>query len=220
MPTMLAPPYEILDSIVSILTEAGHVATGFRVRCGADCFLVTARHAMPDSETAHLRMQSMYEKGAIDETLARADDGTSDADVAAFRIPFTGRALDIERVSDEGIYLAQDVLALGFPGGTRYVHDGPGGFLALPLVKKGVLAAIASQDRPMYLDLIANPGFSGGPVLFAPHHANEIRICGMISQTATVSAIIEEDAARKLLAAAGISTAISPTAIRSVLPVK
>lgn len=208
MPTQLMPPHEIFDCVVSLETEEHKVATGFQVRRGDRCFLVTAKHAMPDSENANLRIRKMDDPGAEVLELRRLD-GEHEADVAVFGVPFTGRALDISRVGDEGLYVAQDVLALGFPGGERYSVPMPQGFLALPLVKKGIVSAFAAKDRPMYLDLIANFGFSGGPVIFAPTQGGAVRVCGMISQTATMSVPSDDVDARALLAAAGISTAVS-----------
>lgn len=216
MPVQLMPPREVFDSVVSLETEEHKVATGFRVRRGDRCFLLTAKHAMPDSRRASLRTRTMDDPGAAVLELERLD-GEHEADVAVFGVPFTGRALDISRVGDDGLYVAQEVLALGFPGGERYNVPMPQGFLALPLVKKGIVSAFAAADRPMYLDLIANLGFSGGPVIFAPAQGGPVRVCGMISQTATMPVPSDDANARALLTAAGISTAASSVELLQLL---
>lgn len=56
---------------------------------------------------------------------------------------------------------------VGYPGGTSYtVEVGGGGEPnVLPMTKKGIIAAMTSVPNRLYLDLIANPGFSGSPVV-------------------------------------------------------
>ncbi|MYC29349.1 MAG: hypothetical protein F4X65_04560 [Chloroflexi bacterium] len=76
--------------------------------------------------------------------------------------------------------LAQDVYFCGYPYGLT-VEAGPDinqGF-PIPLVKKGVLSGM-SPNR-FLIDAINNPGFSGGPVVFAAPQSNNFKVAGVIS---------------------------------------
>ena len=82
--------------------------------------------------------------------------------------------------SSAGMVLGQDVYFCGYPYGLNIEVDPDKnrGF-PLPLVKKGVISGMFEEY--MLIDAINNPGFSGGPVVFAMPQSNSFRVAGVIS---------------------------------------
>jgi S1-C subfamily serine protease len=81
------------------------------------------------------------------------------------------------------VRLGQDVYFLGFPFGLgSRTMSGPA---MIPFVKKGIFSAIDSRDeagRVIYVDGHNNPGFSGGPIIFANFDKNRaLQIGGVIA---------------------------------------
>ncbi len=79
-----------------------------------------------------------------------------------------------------GLVLGQDVYFCGYPYGLKIEvsSDINRGF-PIPLVKKGALAGIFPNH--MLIDAINNPGFSGGPVVFAAPQSNDFKVAGVVS---------------------------------------
>lgn len=203
---------EFHHSTVLVETEEGKVATGFIVQHEDRVILITAAHAVPDADSARFLVGSSQTLGRTDLTIPRVDDRdlATEDDVAIFQLPNPKwPLLDSTRIDDDGAYHSMDVLMLGYPGGTNFAVDLQGGPQVLPMVKKGVIAAITSRPRRTYLDVIANPGFSGSPVLMALPSAPRVMIAAMVIQTAVHSSENELS-----LSAAGISVAVPAPSIR------
>ena len=86
--------------------------------------------------------------------------------------------LPMEATSD-GLTYGQDVFFLGFPYDLlgKYIF-GPEGY-PMPFVKK---ATVSLFDGAVFLlDGHGNPGFSGGPVVFARPHETKYRVAAVIS---------------------------------------
>jgi hypothetical protein len=88
--------------------------------------------------------------------------------------------------STKDIVLGQDVYFLGFPYEMSMPSGQANGFFPLPLVKKACVSMFdfSSPTGPWHLMLDGhnNPGFSGGPVLFAPKgYGSANKIAGIIS---------------------------------------
>ena len=83
-----------------------------------------------------------------------------------------------------GIVVGQDVYFLGFPFGlkTRITRPSP---TYIPFIKKAVLSAIdvpPDSGPILYLDGHNNPGFSGGPVIFANFkEGDRLQIAGVVA---------------------------------------
>jgi hypothetical protein len=91
--------------------------------------------------------------------------------------------------------LGQDMYFLGFPYGLSMPMGVENSEFPFPLIKRGCLSALSSlgPNGPvvMFLDGHNNPGFSGGPVLFAKGGqgpANQVAgvISGYLSEWKTV----------------------------------
>jgi S1-C subfamily serine protease len=83
------------------------------------------------------------------------------------------------------MYLSQDVYFLGFPYGWHAEVGALNNDFPLPIVKKACVSMISllpGAPRLLLLDGHNNPGFSGGPVVFAPPDTNAAtRVAGVVS---------------------------------------
>jgi len=84
-----------------------------------------------------------------------------------------------------GIHIGQDIYFLGFPFGLGSDVGSINRQFPLPFIKKGVLSSIVKERsgaNVFYLDGNNNPGFSGGPVVFAPSNdRREYQVAAVIS---------------------------------------
>ena len=88
-------------------------------------------------------------------------------------------------VDGTGIFLAQDMYFLGYPYDMSTKIDIPVA-THIPFVKKAILSAATSPGHDsgnvLFLDGHNNPGFSGGPVVFANYQQNNrLQIAGVVS---------------------------------------
>ncbi|WP_161949858.1 S1 family peptidase [Desulfofustis glycolicus] len=99
-----------------------------------------------------------------------------------------------------GMYVGQDVYFLGFPFGLATQFDKPT-TSRIAFIKKAILSAVDTRPDSgniIYLDGHNNPGFSGGPVIFANYEQHErLQIAGVVSgyknqPTKVMSALIED----------------------------
>jgi hypothetical protein len=69
------------------------------------------------------------------------------------------------------MYLSQDAYFLGYPYGLHAEGGSLNAHFPLAIVKKACLSmfALGGPDAYILLDGHNNPGFSGGPVVFAPN---------------------------------------------------
>ncbi|MGR0219515.1 trypsin-like peptidase domain-containing protein [Agromyces sp. ZXT2-6] len=192
---MLLPPREYLASTVRVQstlrdesTGAFRVGTGLRVDGDEHGYLVTAGHLVPAETTADLRIGHMGTAGADDfRDAERIDDPdmSVDDDIAVFRMPKGG--FPFERLNRDGSFLGQDVLIAGYPWGRSFRVGTEVEGLTLPMIKKGVLSTFPAWDVPrFYIDVVANPGFSGAPVMY-DGPGGVARIAGMVTRTATLA---------------------------------
>ena len=69
--------------------------------------------------------------------------------------------------------------------------------LPLPFVKSGIVSALEFGDvSKIYLDAHVNPGFSGGPVVFAPMGglATDLRVAGVVaSYPASLQPVVNQN---------------------------
>ena len=86
-----------------------------------------------------------------------------------------------------------------------------GGPQVLPMVKRGIVSGMQSDvDGPIhiYLDLIANPGFTGGPVLFRHQEDGVISVAGIVKGTYTQRAAPQEGWKDDTIAGISVATDI------------
>lgn len=116
--------------------------------------------------------------------LERATPADLPADVAAFRADagHAGAALPLD---SDNFVVTQDAYILGFPylQATTLEAGSP---RRLPIVKKCIIAGVVSQEdgaRRILIDTIANPGFSGGPLVYLDvFNGNTWKVAGVVGQ--------------------------------------
>lgn len=187
------PTRELLESTVRVEAEDGKLFSAFLVGAGSGVdVLITAAHCVQTQTAVRLRVTPPYEMGALDLTLQRLDDMdlSLEDDVAVFRWedayrPRLGRG----HIRDNGVTLGEEVVVAGFPQGLSVpARVGEASIPAqFPLVRKGVIAGIRGPESGSltFLDLLANPGYSGAPFVWKEIGTNITYVAGMVVQTAT-----------------------------------
>ena len=101
---------------------------------------------------------------------SRRSYGTNDADIAVLKTELQlSPDLPMEPTLDAAT-LGQDAYFLGFPYGLRSEAGDLNRRFPFPLVKRGCISAIVTDDKGLQevtLDGHNNPGFSGAPVVFS-----------------------------------------------------
>jgi len=183
--------------------------SGFFLNLNDVDFLITARHVLFDNDKLRcetLIISSQNSRGQIDDskmfeldmTKAQVIDSKTD-DIAA--IPFgsieksdfnehisivqegNSKTFSISHKQTrllEEIGMANDVYLVGFPTSLIFQnskHFDPG----KPLLRKGIIAGINTEDNTFIIDCSAYYGNSGGPVLELCED-NALRIIGIVSR--------------------------------------
>lgn len=162
--------------------------SAFVIDVGGREYIVTAKHLLPAPEaleSLRIKRNGRWVTHEVKE-VGRAP-GEIDIAVLTVNERLVGDHLPAP-ASMAGLVLGQDVHFLGFP----YMLEGDVGLLLdgrpLCYVKKGSVSALDSLTQPaLVLDAINNPGFSGGPVVFAPPGGapNDLRIAAVVSKYRT-----------------------------------
>lgn len=208
---------QALGSVVRVQAvvnlEPHHPGTGFVVSHAEARFLITAAHNVSSAPECDLRLLSPQSLDLHELTLTRVDDplDSADDDVAVFSLPYElGPHAFAMPLGDECLRLSQEVLVLGFPQGMDIRTGAWTGTPAdFPIVKKGIVAAMSDVDgqRRLLLDMVANPGMSGGPVIFnGGNSIEDLRIAGMVRQTATQADLTHGDAGGRMYADITVAT--------------
>lgn len=149
-------------------------------------YLVTARHVVASLQgSAEITILHQGVWKSLQVTLVGHGENSVDISVLAPSIQLGREDLPLP-ASTEGIVFGQDLYFLGFPYGLKADVGVINREFPLPLVKKGILSAIIDDEegeKILLLDGHNNPGFSGGPVVFAKmgEPANKLTVAGVIS---------------------------------------
>lgn len=147
-------------------------------------YLVTARHVVKGITTGE-SISVLQESQWMQTPIKVIGIGIGAPDIAVLAAPVQlADAVSLEASSD-GLAYAQGVHFLGFPFG----WDGAGEDInmdhPLPFIKAGIVSGIKHTDATrIYIDAHGNPGFSGGPVVFARDSDPQkvIRIAGVVAE--------------------------------------
>jgi hypothetical protein len=179
-------PAQVLERTFYI-QHGGHLGTAFTLEVSSRQFLVTARHVVDglepggsigihiDGEWTPLRVEPIW-------------CSLEAADVAVLSPPRQLSPVLPLPSGMDGAFYGQDMYLLGYPytptAGTARLSSGQ----PLPFARRAALATwtkdIAPDRNVLFLDAYANPGFSGGPVVFAAdggHSRTDYRVAGVIS---------------------------------------
>ncbi|WP_029287925.1 serine protease [Cellulomonas sp. HZM] len=204
---------EIWQRVVQLQSEGtGRPGTGFVVDGPGSRYLVTAQHLCVDAPSETFTITYAWANGTKPLTveLTRVGDPLEGGDVAAFLL--SGTELDTVAMpgsvvlSSTGIGFTQECFILGFPYGLTFDLELGGIEVTLPVAKRGTIAGFTRNPKLgdgvwMLLDVVANPGFSGGPVVARVNGAWQF--VGVVA--GTMSGPIEEGSTERF--ASGLSTA-------------
>lgn len=151
--------------------------------------LVTAAHNTSGDREEYVEFQQAWGDAApVGALLERVGDTETGHDVAVYGVPDDLRPtwyVGSLEVTDQGLVYGQDCFILGYP----YLLAGditPQG-TQLPLIKKAVISGRLKRDwGDLWLvDTIANPGYSGSPLVFQVAGTREFRVAGVVIQAMT-----------------------------------
>ena len=147
----------------------GQVGTCFTLDVDGRQYIVTARHVVPQG-AGQVTVQIHYESKWAGLPCSVVGIGEGEVDITVLAPPHViSPPLPLEPTT-KGMFLSQDAYFLGFPYGLHAEVGGLNANFPLPLVKKACVSMFAlAGTGPWYLLLDGhnNPGFSGGPVVFA-----------------------------------------------------
>lgn len=153
----------------------------------------------------------------VEDCLTRVGSLDSPLDIAVYRCNEDLAKRDhILPFGSDGMVFSQDAFILGFPQGLNLQLTG--GSTSLPLVKKGIISGMTQEGgiSLIYLDLIANPGFSGAPVIFHHRETGRLTVAGVVNGTMTQPASPEEGFESSIIAGISVATDIGH-ALESIL---
>ncbi|MGY4642393.1 S1 family peptidase [Cellulomonas sp. URHB0016] len=169
-------PSQIWQRVVQIRSErTGRPGTGFIVEVDGSRYLLTAKHLCDDAASDDLTIRYPWSNGGRPFTaeLTRVGSALEGGDAAAFALHGTV----LERVNLPGVVplnaadmvFTQECLILGYPHGLTFDLTWGGVDTFFPVAKRGTIAGATQAERFgdgewWLLDVVANPGFSGGPV--------------------------------------------------------
>ena len=157
--------------------------TCFTIEVDNKQYVITARHLFdvnnPVIPSIYIKHESQWK--LIDLNLV--GHGKNNIDISVFSANTQLSPTLIAEPSMNGMILGQDVFFLGYP----YELSSDitmSTYFPLPFVKKASVSCfmrLTEDGHIIFLDGINNPGFSGGPVVFAPIGTNNFQIVGVVS---------------------------------------
>lgn len=161
--------------------------TAFTVDIDEKQYLVTARHLVADPN-ATTSLKFMHNNTWQDLPVKLVGVGRAEVDIAVFATDIRMSPRFVLEPTTKGMMIGQDVYFVGYPY-KMWTDAGPA--LAgrpCPFIKKGTLSSsfdMGDGVRRLFVDAINNEGFSGGPLVFAPHGTNDFQIAGVVSKFKT-----------------------------------
>ncbi len=159
------------------------VGTCFTVTVENQMYLITAKHIVKeitDSDSIHIYHDSKWLEVPVN--LIGHTSNLVDISVLTGNLFFSS---DHSLPADcGGLYYGQDVYFLGFPNVVDINEESSrikelNRNFPLPIVKKGILSCMVNKNHD-WIDGYANPGFSGGPVVFKPSGSKDYHVAGVI----------------------------------------
>ena len=168
--------------------------TCFLIEVDDKQYIITARHVV-DGLKDHGSIRILMDKGweEVRVNLILPDHPKIDiVAMAAERLLAPAMPIPLESGEPANFMVGQDVYFLGFPFGLSSPYSGSS--IRLPFVKKAIFSGVdPGGTHVMYLDGINNPGFSGGPVIYANYFQRDrLQIAGVISGYRAETVLVEE----------------------------
>ena len=210
--------WEVWSRVVAFKGEDGKSGSAFVIDHDESKYLVTARHrttgeACETVTLGHAYTHSGGEDPAVVCPLVRMGDLNAPHDVAVFELPdglLTLNDLAPVPAQSDGCVFGQDCYLLGFPYLMGFVLGETRRF-QLPLVRRGILSGQWTHEgvKMDVIDAIANPGMSGGPVVYKHGPTGSWRFAGVIAQSVNGRLLEGPVAVNNLLVPSGFSLATS-----------
>jgi hypothetical protein len=148
-------------------------ATGFAIDYDGRQYLITAKHVVEGGfDVARpATIEIFHDNRWKALSVALVGEAKGPIDIAVFAPKIQLAPTHPLPPTTANAFLGQDTYFLGFPFGLQANIGALNRDLPLPLVKRAVLSAFLTEPdgtQIWLLDGFNNPGFSGGPVLYAP----------------------------------------------------
>lgn len=176
------------------MITANVIQRTFQLKCGEDigtCFtidvdnmqyLCTAKHCLANFRGNSIELFHEEQWKTLEVELVGF--GSNDTDICVLSPKIQLSPTHPLPPTIAGMAIGQDAYFLGFPYGLQIEAGNLNRLFPFPLVKRATVSGINFEEQKIILlDGHNNPGFSGGPVVFAkPGSAeNEISVAGIIS---------------------------------------
>lgn len=156
--------------------------TCFTIDVAKRQYLVTARHVVSGiqtSDTVQIHHEGQWKN--LDVSVAWIAQNEEDIAVLSPRLQLSPTH-PLEPTMG-GIMLGQSVYFCGYPYGIIAPGAGFNNDFPIPLVRHGIVSAILPENgrQKLIVDGHNNPGFSGGPLIFAKPNSTDYKVAAVIS---------------------------------------
>jgi len=172
-------PSNVLQRVFNL--RMGAVSgTGFTIEVDNREYLITAKHVIGSSAPSGT-IEIFHDNKWVSGPYRLIQVEPEAVDIAVLALDQQLGAVLPVTLGMKGAFLSETVFFVGFPYGLSIEGGVVNSGYPLPLVKHGIIAAFFNQEgRPFIIDVINNPGFSGGPVVIAQNPQNP-NIIGVVS---------------------------------------
>ena len=174
--------------------------------------LITTAHGLVPDDADHMLHLFTTSGEAPWVEARRVDDSPTELDLAILRLTTevdTGH-VDPPPFEDVGMYLGQECLLIGYPIAIEHSISIAGApERPFPVVKSGVIAAMSPGLT--WLDLTANAGFSGGPVVARRPVDGALVFLGIVKGTGVLTS------AEHVVQVAGLSPVIPASRVSAAI---
>ena len=198
---------QVLGRVCRFVGESQRPGTGFLLDMHSRQYLITANHLTcgEPEEFINTQLPPWYPSPHQSQVLRRVGPVDTRVDVAVFACdqPLASSGLTLPAGTD-GLIWSQDAYVVGYP--LNLSGRTATGLYGIPIAKKGIVAAMDLGAEPpvLFLDLIANPGLSGAPVVYRHSTTRAWTVGGVVTQDIAVPL----DPVRQQTGHSGLSQAV------------
>lgn len=180
---------QVLSRVCRFVGESQRPGTGFLLDVASRQYLITANHLTcgEPEEFISTQLPPWYPNPHQSQVLSRVGLVDARVDVAVFACdqPLASSELTLP-AGTEGLIWSQDAYVVGYP--LNLSGRTANGQYGIPVAKKGIVAAMDLGAEPpvLFLDLIANPGLSGAPVVYWNSGTGQWTVGGVVTQDIAV----------------------------------